>query len=263
MVKEKNKKMPPKTLDQEVIDKNDGLVSMGVVKEAPEGNLPVLKENESVNDDPYSTLVYLCSIVEEKESYAPQVERMLDKVMQDNGFNKNEDNYDCNYYDRLRGKNVDYLFPTGYLEQGGTFGITVPFDEFGEFESLFFEPKKKDHNPALIGIVGVLVGVVGGLLVGSVVGGIGAAINEYTDLFGEYLRNRDIMRVSAASFMGIGVLILSPLGYYTEKHDRRESEKKYIEDMQKYKEKKEKYLSLGYFSNKQYDMGIIGKILKK
>jgi len=149
--------MTAKTLDQEVMGMNDGLVSMGVVKEAPENNLP-----EVVEEDPYKGIKHLFELAAENEKYKEKAESLMDIILVNNGFEKK----DSGYYERNRGSHLDYIFPRLFNSEKGTFGITLEIEKFDEFERLLKAPSLPYSNNPLGGW-GVVGGAGGGVVISS------------------------------------------------------------------------------------------------
>jgi len=177
--------MTSKTLDQEVIDKNDGLVSMGVVKEAPDGNLPVAVEGtmtDSLEDNPDKTITdgglkdeiaILCHQAGIMEGYASKLDNMLNKIICEHDFIKGK-----GHYGRVRSSHVDYLFLSdfGPNKEKKTVGFSVKIEDNLDFiEKLYscnnklkYSPDDNSPNwPFGAAMVSACVGAIGGMILGT------------------------------------------------------------------------------------------------
>jgi len=243
--------MSSKTLDQEVKGLNDGLVSMDVVKEAPAGNLPVLKdqdkglngEPDSLEDSVYKELLYYCDLAGKDTSYLDKyIEFIVDELDNHNFVKKDS------HYKRIRDDKVDYLFLQNFgNNHAGTVAITIDWSESEDFENLISEAKREIPEVNKMGIYGPIMGIAA----------IPATIVGISFIVANSLNPFPIGMPILFGSPLLGAAIAYPFGHYREYLKKKERENSRNEIQAKYETLMERYKDKMLVSDKKYDANIM------
>jgi len=239
--------MKAKTLDQEVKGLNDGLVSMGVVKEAPDGNLPAKVEepveeiSDGTEDGFHKELSYLCKLAGRDDGYITKIEDRLESLLDLHNFLEKK-----HYHKRIREEEgfVDYLFLKEFAGKPGTYGLTLDIDESEKFESLLSDygtivGNREEDN---YGVIGGVLGIIPSFGVGIPVG-----------VYSESAFDIGPLSILVGIVAFVAVIISSGIaGSYLGRFNLKNSEKKLHDAIQEY-EQEGKVKS----SQDKYDFGII------
>jgi len=256
--------MTAKTLEQEVKGLNDGLVSMDVVKEAPGGNLPAVRDDEVIpklgekaTDDIGEKLEYMCMQAGIKNDYAKKMKKYLDEVLDGCDFIKKDE-----HYERVREGFVDYLFLNKFLDKG-SFGISVKFEDHKQFEHLFSEPEKGKYSPGEKAFTGLIAYGFLGAFVGVCLGSVGEVWRSEINGFSmQHFNFGDLFEYLFYGSLGLG-LISGPIrNYLLEKRNKITGEKKYTDEMEEYNATKDRFVPHAVSNDKKYDFGVINHFLQ-